>query len=104
VGDVVVATTAGVLRDTMELVEYTRALDGVARARWVKRGPVLLGEADIVVTAMPGARCRVDWVERDIHLAGLPPSLTQAWLTALLGVMTTIALHRFVRLSAPRAS
>lgn len=102
-GDIVVATSARVLRDTMELTEYTRpGRDGVGRAWWVKRGPVLLGEAGIVVTALGEHRCRIDWVEREIHLAMLPPALTTRPLTWLIGLMTRLALGRFARLSAPR--
>ena len=70
-------------RDTMELVGYEPpGDDGVGRARWVKRGPVLLGEAEIVVTAV-AAGCRVEWVERDIVEGGLP--LTRAPLTGADG-------------------
>jgi len=102
VGDVTVATSAGLLRDTMELVAYQRpGDDGVGAARWVKRGPVLLGEAEIVVTPV-AAGCRVDWIERDIVVRGLP--FTRAPLTALIATMTRLALARFVRLCAPRTN
>lgn len=103
VGDITIATTAGLLPDTMELVRYQRpGRDAVGHAAWVKRGPVLLGEAEIAVTPVAEAACRVVWVERDIHVAGLPARLTCRPLTALLGVMTRRALRIFVRLSAPR--
>ncbi len=103
VGDITIATTALLLPDTMELVRYERAgRDTVGHATWVKRGPVLLGEAGIVVTPLAADACRVAWLERDIHIAGLPPRLTTRPLTALLGVMTRLALRRFVRLSTPR--
>ena len=97
VGDVVVATTAGLVRDTMELVRYQRpGKDGVGRAAWVKRGPVLLGEAEIVVSRLSADACRVDWVERGIHLAGM--RWTTRPVTAALGIMTRLALARFDRL------
>jgi hypothetical protein len=96
-GDVVVATTAGVIKDTMELVRYERpGPDGVGRAAWVKLGPALHGEAEIVVTHVDESTCRVDWLERDIHFPGL--RLTTRPLTAALGVMTKLALARFDRL------
>ena len=99
VGDVAIATSAGFLRDTMELVAYRPPHNGgPGSARWVKRGPVLLGEAEIVVT--PAAvGCRVDWIERDIMVRGLP--LTRRPLTSLIAVMTRVALARLVRLSDP---
>lgn len=101
VGDVVVATTAHLLEDTMELVRYEPpASDAVGRAAWTKRGPVLLGEAEIVVSRLSERACRVDWVERDIRFTGLP--WTTRPLTALLGVMTRLALARFDRLVRAR--
>jgi len=97
VGDVVVATTAGLLQDTMELVRYEPpAGAAVGRAMWIKRGPVLLGEAEIIVARLSQTACRVDWVERDIHLRGMPS--TTRPLTALIAVMTRLALARFDRL------
>lgn len=97
VGDVVVATSAGLLKDTMELVRYERpTTDAVGRAAWIKRGPVLLGEAEIVVSRLSETACRVDWVERDIRIRGLP--ITTRPLTALINVMTHLALARFDRL------
>lgn len=97
VGDVVVATTAGLIKDTMELVRYERpGSDGVGRAAWIKLGPALHGEAEIVVSRLREDSCRVDWLERDIRLPGLP--LTTGPLTASLGVMTRLALARFERL------
>lgn len=99
VGDVTVATSAGFFRDTMELVAYRPPADGVGLARWVKRGPVLLGEAEILVTPL-GQGCRVDWVERDIVVRGLP--FTRRPLTSLIALMTRFALARFARLCAPR--
>lgn len=101
IGDRVTATSAVVLVDTMELVELQPPHDAAAgRARWVKHGPVLLGEAEIVVTPLAEGHCRVAWVERDIRLAGLPTALTVRPLTALIGLMTRLALARFVRLSS----
>lgn len=97
VGDVVIATSALVLKDTMELVRYEPpASDAVGRAVWIKRGPVLLGEAEIIVSRLSETACRVDWIERDIRITGLP--LTTHPLTALIGVMTRLALARFDRL------
>lgn len=97
VGDVVVATTAGLIKDTMELVRYERpGSDGVGRAAWVKLGPALHGEAEIVVTRLSEHTCRVDWLERDIRFPWLPQSTGP--LTASLGVMARLALARFVRL------
>lgn len=98
VGDVTVATSIGVLRDTMELVTYQAPDGGPGLARWVKLGPVLLGEAEIVVTPTP-AGCRIDWIERDIRVRGLP--ITARPLTALIAVMTRFALATLARLSEP---
>lgn len=95
VGDVMVATTARLLRDTMELVRYEMSHD-VGRAVWVKQGPVLLGEAEIVVTSLGEQTCRVDWVERDVRIVGLPWTVRP--ITVLLGAMTRLALARFDRL------
>lgn len=103
VGDVTTATSVAVLVDTMELTHYeppTATTPG--RAVWTKLGPVLLGDAEIVVAPLAHDRCRVDWIERDIHVRGLPPSWTTALLTTAVGVMTRVALRRFIRLSAPR--
>lgn len=103
VGDLTIATTAGLLDDTMELVRYEPpGRDAVGQATWLKRGPILLGEAEILVTPRSPHSCAVAWVERDIHLAGLPRRLTTRPLTALLGVMTRRALRTFARLSTPR--
>lgn len=105
VGDVAVATSALLLRDVMKVADYDEP-DGDAvgdrpgRARWVKQGPVLLGEAEIVVTALGPDRSLIEWFERDIHLSVGPPGATTALLTALTGVMTTRALRRLVRLTA----
>lgn len=97
VGDVAIATTAGLLKDTMELVRYERpASDAVGRATWIKRGPVLLGEAEILISRLSETACRVEWIERDIQFSGMP--FTTRPLTALLGVMTRLALGRFERL------
>lgn len=103
VGDVTTATSVAVLVDTMELTRYAPPTEtGPGRAVWTKLGPVLLGDAEIVVAPLGPGRCRIDWIERDIHLRGLPPSWTTALLTTAVGVMTRVALARFVRLSAPR--
>jgi hypothetical protein len=81
----------------MELVRYEPPVAGaVGRAMWIKRGPVLLGEAEIVVSRLSETACRVDWVERDIRLRGL--GITTRPLTALIAVMTRFALARFDRL------
>lgn len=97
VGDVAVATSLGFIVDTMELVSYQPPVgDAVGRAMWVKRGPALHGEAEIVVSRLTDAACRVDWIERDVRLPGL--TLSTRPLTALLGVMTRLALARFDRL------
>ncbi|WP_420113674.1 hypothetical protein, partial [Pseudactinotalea sp.] len=97
VGDVVVATTAGLIIDTMELVRYEPpASHAVGRATWIKQGPALHGEAEILVTRLSEGACRVDWVERDIRIPGQP--LTTRPLTAATGVMTRLALARFDRL------
>lgn len=96
-GDVVVATTAAVLKDTMELVTYERPVaDAVGRAVWVKCGPALLGEAEITVSRLSEHACEVTWSERNIRFPGLP--LTVRPITALVGVMTRLALMRFDRL------
>lgn len=101
VGDVAVATSALLLRDVMKVADYDEPDgDRPGRARWVKQGPVLLGEAEIVVTALGPDRSLIEWFERDIHLSVGPPGATTALLTALTGVMTTRALRRLVRLTA----
>lgn len=101
VGDIVVATSAALLRDTMELVTYEPPVsNAVGRAVWVKRGPVLLGEAEIVISRLSDTACRADWIERDIRFVGLPWSAPP--VTALIGVMTRAALARFDRLTRSR--
>lgn len=61
-------------------------------AVFVKRGPVLLGEARIEVTAAGADRSRVLWTE-DVHLAHVPPALGRALLRPFLGLMLRAALN-----------
>ncbi|TDE94107.1 hypothetical protein EXU48_11720 [Occultella glacieicola] len=100
VGDRVVATSAGVLRDVMLLTQYERpdgvadprsAVAGVGRAVYRKLGPVLLGRAEIVVTALGPATARVDWTE-DVRLVD-PWRPAEAIVCPLLAVMTARALR-----------
>ncbi|WP_163543806.1 hypothetical protein [Occultella kanbiaonis] len=100
VGDRVVATSAWVLRDVMLLTHYERP-DGVAdlgsavapvgRAIYRKTGPLLLGTAEIVVTALGPTTARVDWSE-DVRLVA-PWRPAEALVCPLLGLMTARALR-----------
>lgn len=103
VGDVTRATSLWVLVDTMTLVHLDHPSGtSPGRATWRKTGPVLLGEAEIVVTPLGPTACEVAWIERDIHVAGLPPRLTAAPITAAIALMTRYALRRLDRLSTGR--
>ncbi|WP_169579591.1 SRPBCC family protein [Ruania albidiflava] len=93
-GDRVVATSLGVLRDTMLVTRTEPPQDG-RRGVVVfdKTGPVLLGRARIAVTALGSRTCRVDWTE-DVHLVA-PWHLAQPVVDRILAVMTRRALRRF---------
>ena len=72
------------------------------RAVFTKTGPVLLGEAGILVAALDDRRSTVTWTE-DVHLAGpLPRALTGALLAPVLHVMLRFALRRVAREVARR--
>jgi len=93
-GDRVVATSLGVLRDTM-LITRARRPHGTRRGVVVfdKTGPVLLGQARIAVTPLGSRTCRVDWTE-DVHLVA-PWRLAQPLVDRVLAVMTRRALRLF---------
>lgn len=101
IGDRAVATTAGLFRDEMVLIDYWRPSGATpGRARWRKMGPVLLGEAEITVTRLDGGRSLVRWYERDIHVRGLPERFLAPVLTPILRLMTQNALRRLETLMA----
>ncbi|HLS49853.1 MAG TPA: SRPBCC family protein [Actinomycetaceae bacterium] len=92
-GDVVVARTAGVFLDRMEIT----AIEAPHRLRLAKLGPWLLGEAGIDIIDLPRGRCEVHWWER-VHLAGpLPAWATRAVMRLPLEAMTWLALRRVSR-------
>lgn len=63
-------------------------------AVFTKRGPLLLGEATVVVLPTSASSCRVTWTER-VPLAGpLPEALTVRLTAPLLGAMLRLVLHR----------
>ncbi len=99
VGDLTVAVSAGILVDRMVLTVLTPpTATAPGRARWVKLGPVLHGEAEVRVSALGPRRCVVEWVEEDIRLAALPDALTVRPFTAAVALMTRFALLRLARL------
>lgn len=66
-------------------------------AVFTKQGPVLLGEATIVVLPTGPGACRVTWSER-VPLAGpLPAALTARLTAPVLGLMLRVVLHRAAR-------
>jgi hypothetical protein len=65
-------------------------------ALFVKRGPVLLGEARIDVTAVDEQHARVVWTE-DVWVAHLPAGLGRAVLRPFLGLMVRRALGAAAR-------
>lgn len=89
------------LVDRMEVTRYDPPGDDAGGATgtavWTKRGPLLLGEASIVVLPTGPSSCRVTWTER-VPLAGpLPARLTTRLTAPLLGVMLRIVLGRAAR-------
>jgi len=60
-------------------------------AVFVKRGPVLLGEARIEVRAVSPTTARVRWSE-DVYLAHLPPAVGRALVRPFLAGMVRHAL------------
>ncbi|WP_444663058.1 hypothetical protein ACT17Q_13600 [Cellulomonas sp. CW35] len=92
VGGRVEALTARVLPDRMTITRLDPPVDGRAGvAVFEKRGPLLLGRALIAVRA-DGDVARVLWLE-DVHLAGLPPTLTRVVLRPVLAGMAALALR-----------
>lgn len=66
-------------------------------AVFTKVGPVLLGEARILVAGVDDGRSAVTWTEQ-VHLAGpLPRALTGAVLAPVLALMLRFALWRVER-------
>jgi hypothetical protein len=65
-------------------------------ALFVKRGPVLLGEARIDVTAVDEQHARVTWTE-DVWVAHLPVGVGRALLRPFLGLMVGRALGAAAR-------
>ena len=91
-GDRVVATSLGLLRDTM-LITRARPPQGEQRGVVIfkKIGPVLLGWASIAVTPLDARTCRVHWME-DVHLIA-PLRMAQPLLDRVLTAMTRRALR-----------
>lgn len=89
-GDVVVARTAGVFVDRMQVLTVDPPRTLVLR----KLGPVLLGTATITVTAASGGRSRVSWTY-DARLRGPLPAARL--LTPALEGMAAFALARMAR-------
>lgn len=62
-----------------------------------KRGPVLLGTAEVRVSPVRvtpmGERSVLEWVE-DVHLRGLPRALTAPLLRPVLGAMLRVVMRR----------
>ncbi|UZN04178.1 SRPBCC family protein [Cellulomonas sp. S1-8] len=66
-------------------------------AVFAKQGPVLLGEATVVVVPTGPSTCRVTWTEH-VPLAGpLPRELTARVTAPLLGAMLRVVLRRAAR-------
>lgn len=65
-------------------------------ALFVKRGPLLLGEARIDVTAVDEQHARVVWAE-DVWVAHLPAGLGRTLLRPFLGLMVRHALAAAAR-------
>lgn len=93
-GHRVVATSLGLLRDTM-LITHAEPPRGERAGVVVfdKTGPVLLGRARIAVVALGPRTCRVDWTE-DVHLIA-PLRLAAPLVDRVLAVMTRRALRLF---------
>ncbi len=89
------------LVDRMVVVRYDAPGDDVGGragvAVYAKRGPVLRGEASVVVVPTGPTTCRVTWTEH-VPLAGpLPVALTARLSRPFLAVMLRIVLHRASR-------
>ncbi|WP_147916117.1 SRPBCC family protein [Ruania zhangjianzhongii] len=93
-GDRIVATSLGLLRDTM-LVTFARPPGNNQRGvvTFAKAGPILLGQARIAVTPLGASTCRVDWTE-DVHLAP-PLRWADPLVDRVLAAMTRRALRLF---------
>ena len=73
----------------------TESATGVAV--FTKRGPLLLGTAEVRVAPIDAHRSRATWVE-DVYLAGpLPAHLTRRLLAPVLAGMVRLALWRAAR-------
>ncbi len=99
-GDEIVARSAVVLVDRMVTTEV-RATGDAADPGWgrwatfAKVGPVLLGEAHLVVRARGHDRCVVVWAE-DVRFARDVPALVGP-LDLSLALMSDLALRRLAR-------
>lgn len=97
-GDVVVATSALVVVDRMvttrvlERGEHDGARDWARWATLTKTGPVLVGEAHLVVRARGPERCVVVWAE-DVELTLAGRALRPA-VDLSLALMSDLALRR----------
>ncbi|WP_345044198.1 SRPBCC family protein [Georgenia daeguensis] len=104
-GDALIALTAGIFPDRMQVEEVRPPSDDGAPGVLVVRklGPVLLGRVEITVEPVGPDACTVDWRE-DVWLRGpLPRQLTRLPLTPPLEAMTALALRRVERQIAERA-
>ena len=85
------------LVDRMVVTRYeppgTDAGDHAGVAVFTKQGPLLLGEAAVVVLPTGPASCRVTWTER-VPLAGLPAAAGARLTAPFLRVMLRVVLHR----------
>ncbi|QDB78260.1 hypothetical protein FHE66_05260 [Georgenia sp. 311] len=89
-GDVVLARTAGVFVDRMQVARADPPHELVLR----KLGPVLLGTSTITVSPAAGGRSRVTWTY-DAHLRGPVPA--PGVLNPVLEAMAAVAMWRMAR-------
>ena len=89
-GDVVLARTAGVFVDRMQVLSADPPRELVLR----KLGPVLLGTSTITVAPAPGGRSLVTWTY-DAHLRGTLPA--SGVLNPALEAMAALAMWRMAR-------
>lgn len=86
--------------DRMRIVRWVAPAagpGGVGSARFVKRGPLLLGEAGIDVVPLGPGRARVTWWE-ETYLAGpFPRALTAALTAPVTAVLLGVSLPRLRR-------
>lgn len=90
IGDEVVARSAGVFVDRMQVVGVDPPRELVLR----KLGPVLLGTATITVVQVAAGRSRVSWTY-DAHLRG--PLRASGVLIPVLEAMAGLAMWRMSR-------